>query len=191
MTCLASFALTLQVPSAAAHPLEYHLSPLGDQEIERVLTSFELLSTGLEAAGLQDSARLSDNAMGITAIVWSTGEAVAAMDDSRAVDSPALLSALRSAGYEESPYIVAEWQMEAERVWEAYEVLTANFQLEAIGRDLAALENEAEGLTPRQRAEKDAALMRQLSMLQTTAGDISRVAPYRQRLEALALRLGN
>lgn len=174
-----------------AHPLEYHLDPLDDQSIERVLASFDLLAAGLEAAGLQSSAQLSDNAMGITAIVWSTEDAIAGMDDSRAVDSPSLLSALTSAGYEDSPYVVAEWKMEAERVWEAYEVLTANFQIEIIGREMDLLEQEAEDLTPQQRAEKEAALIRQLSMLQTTAGDISRVAPYRQRLNELARRLGN
>jgi len=191
LACMIVLTQVFQASTLMAHPLEYHLDPLDEQSIERVLTSFDLLAAELEAAGLQDSAQLSGNALGITAIVWSTENAIADMDDQRPVDSPALLNALTSAGYEDSPYMVAEWQMEAERIWEAYEVLTANFQVETIGREMKVLEQEADELTPRQRAEREAALIRKLSMLQTTAGDISQVAPYRQRLDELARRLGN
>lgn len=190
-TWLIALGAVSYAPVAMSHPLEYHLDPLDDEAIERVLTSFELLSAGLEKAGLQGNARLSENALGITAIVWSTEAAVMGMDESRSVDSPSLLRALKAAGYEESPYVVAEWKLEAERVWEAYEVLSANLQITAIGRDMEALEQQADDLTPQQRTQQQAALMRQLSMLQTTAGDISRVAPFRQRMDSLARRLGN
>lgn len=88
-------ALALQAPSSAAHPLEYHLEPLDDQAIERVITSFELLSVELEAGGSPGGARISENAMGITAIVWSTEDAIAGMDGRRS----AFLCAQSSQGW--------------------------------------------------------------------------------------------
>lgn len=189
--CLCVFALLFRVSAAPAHPLEFHLDPLDDAAIERVLMSFELLSGALEAAGLQGSARISEDALGITAIVWSTEQAIASMDNRRPAESPFLLNALTTAGYEDSPYIVAEWKMEAERVWESYEVLTANYRIESIGREMRTLAEAPGELTEQQRINREAALARQLSMAQTTARDVLQVAPYRQRLDALARRLGN
>lgn len=188
---LITFGLTLYSSSALSHPLEYHLEPLDDRAIERVLTSFERLSARLQHAGVEQTARLPDNALGITAVVWTMEEAVARLDEARAVESPTLLQALKAAGYEDSPYIVAEWKIEAERVWEAYEVLNGNFRTGTIGSEMAALEREANQLTEEQLARKEAALLRKASMVQTTARDVSKIAPYRGRLDRLSRKLGN
>jgi sirohydrochlorin ferrochelatase len=180
--------LLIPVP-AGAHPLEYHLDPLDSRMVERVLASFELLTADLEAAGRLGSARLPENAMGVTALLWSLEGAVAAMDETPAVDSPALLSALAAAGYEPSPYIVAEWKMEAERVLESYEVLSDNLQFESLYRGLSELESSRDRLSGDEAEQREAELIRQMSMLRTTAGDIAQVAPYRARLDALTGKL--
>jgi len=185
LACTAALGLAVQASLAVAHPLEFHLDPLDDEAIERVLTSFELLAARLEAAGLQGSARLPENAMGITAIVWSTEDAIAAMDHTRPADSPTLRNALTAAGYEDSPYVVAEWKMEAERVLESYEVLSGDLQFESIYRTLSELESSRGRLTDDEAEQKEAELIRQVSMLRTTAGDIAQVAPYRDRLDTL------
>jgi len=175
--------------SAAAHPLEYHLEPLDATVVERVLTSFELLTADLEAAGLLASARLPGDAMGVTALLWSLEDAIAAMDETPAVDSPALLNALAAAGYTPSPYIVAEWKMEAERILESYEVLSGDLQYGTVYRNLSELQNSRDRLTDYESEQKEAELLRQMSMLQTTARDIAQVAPYRDRLDALVGKL--
>jgi hypothetical protein len=187
--CLLAIAVLLAPVGAAAHPLEYHLEPLDARTVERVLTSFELLTADLEAADRLASARLPDDAMGVTALLWSLEDAVAAMDETSPIDSPALLAALTAAGYENSPYIVAEWKMEAERVLESYEVLSGNLQFESIYRNLSELENSRDDLTDDEAEQKEAGLIRQMSMLRTTAGDIAQVAPYRDRLDALTGKL--
>jgi len=186
---LLAISLFLAPVSAPAHPLEYHLDPLDSTMVERVLTSFELLMADLQAAGLLASARLPDNAMGVTALLWSLEGAVAAMDKAPAVESSALLAALAAAGYESSPYIVAEWKMEAERVLESYEVLSGGLEFESIYRNLSELEDSRDRLSDEEAEEKEAQLIRQMSMLRTTAGDIAQVAPYRERLDALTGKL--
>lgn len=186
---LVTFALFIVAPQISAHPLEYHLEPLKAEDVERVLVSFELLTAKLETAGLLATARTGEEALGVTAVVWSVEDAIAAMDETRSVESPTLLQALGAAGYEDSPYVVAEWKVEAERVLEAFEVLQGDFQTQAIGREMAVLEENAAQLTGEEIAERQMVLIRQASMLKTTAGDISQVAPFRQRLEALTSQL--
>jgi hypothetical protein len=187
--CVLVSCILLSPVTVRAHPLEYHLEPLDASTVERVLTSFELLTAELEAADLLGEASLPENAMGVTALLWSLEGAVAAMDQAPAVDSPLMLNALAAAGYEPSPYIVAEWKMEAERVLESYEVLSGNLRFESIYRNLSELENSRESLTDDEAEEMEAELIRQMSMLQTTAGDIAQVAPYRDRLDALTGKL--
>jgi len=184
-----SISIFLAPVSALAHPLEYHLDPLDATMVERVLTSFELLTADLEAADLLASARLPDEAMGVTGLLWSLEGAIAAMDETPAVDSPALLNALAASGYTPSPYIVAEWKMEAERVLESYEVLSGGLQYEAVYRSLSELENSRDQADSDEAEQKEAELIRQMSMLRTTAGDIAQVAPYRNRLDALTGKL--
>ncbi|MGA9574939.1 MAG: hypothetical protein WBS20_13445 [Lysobacterales bacterium] len=187
--CLVVVVAQLSPVVARAHPLEYHLEPLDAETIERVLTSFELLTQELQAAGLLASAKLPKDAMGVTALLWSLEDAVAAMDESPAVESPSLLNALTAAGYESSPYVVAEWKMEAERVLESYEVLSGNIQSESIFRQLTELEETRGELTEEEIEQRESTLTRQMSMLQTTAADVAQVAPYRQRLDMLTGRL--
>lgn len=181
-------ALLTQSP-ARAHPLEFHLEPLTAATVERVLTSFELLTTELAGAGALTNARLPENALGITALLWSLEDAVAALDETWPENSEVLLRSLAAAGYERSPWTVAEWKVEAERVLESYEVLRGELQLASIHRELAELEQQADRLTADEVAERESALIRQLSMLQTTAGDIAAVAPYRSRLDKWVGRL--
>jgi len=190
-TCLAASATAFPFATALAHPLEFHLEPLDTGAVERVLTSLELLMGELKSADKQDAANLPDGALGITAILWSIESAVAAMDETWATKSPALLRSLRAAGYEDSPYVVAVWKIETERVLEAYEVLSGNFQEDDIRAGLAELEKDASRFTEEERVNRERVLIRKASMLQTTAGDISQVAPFRQRLDRLTAQLGN
>lgn len=168
-----------------AHPMEYHMIPLDAQTVERVLTSFDRLIDKLENADAVDSARLPDDAFGITAILWSFEDAVAAIDKTRAVESPTLLQALQAAGYEDAPYIVAEWKIEAERVLEAYEVLRENYQLKDIVAELTELEKDPKLLTDEKVMTRANMLTRKESMLQTTAKDLPMIKQYMQRIDAL------
>jgi hypothetical protein len=190
-TCLIASATVFPFTIVLAHPLEFHMEPLDASAVERVLTSLELLMGELKNAGGAEAADLPDGALGITAILWSIEDAVAAMDETWASKSPTLLRSLRAAGYQESPYVVAVWKIEAERVLEAYEVLSGNFQGEEIRSGLAQLEKDADQLTEEERVRRERVLIRKVSMLQTTAGDISQVAPFRQRLDRLTDQLGN
>jgi hypothetical protein len=177
------------VSTAQAHPLEYHLEPLDSAAVERVVSSLELLTAELDTTALLDSARLPGDALGVTALLWSLEEAVTAMDTSSPPQTPTLLRSLAEAGYISSPYVVAEWEFEAERVLEAYEVLSGNFSLEVVSEAMARLEENPDQLTETQVADAEMALIRQASMLQTTAADIAQVAPFRQRLDSLTSRL--
>ena len=159
--------------------------PLDAQTVERVLTSFDRLIDKLENADAVDSARLPDDAFGITVILWSIEDDVAAIDKTRAVESPTLLQALQAAGYEDSPYIVAEWKIEAERVLEAYEVLRENYQLKDIVAELTELENNPKLLTDEKLMTRANMLTRKESMLQTTAKDLPMIKQYMQRIDAL------
>ncbi len=189
VACALVISVLLCPGRAAAHPLQYHLEPLDARTVERVLTSFELLAAELEGADRLASARLPENAMGVTALLWSLQGAVANLDQAPPVDSPALQQALATSGYVRSPYMVAEWQMEAERVLESYEVLLRDLRLETVYAALAELDESAGQLDDEQAELREFELLRQLSMLQTTARDIAQVTPYRDRLDALAGKL--
>lgn len=184
-TGLVAIAAVFPFATAHAHPLEFHLGPLDASTVERVVSSLELLIGELRSAGAQDTANLPDGALGLAAILWSIEKAVAAMDETWPSKSPALLRSLQSAGYEDSPYVVAEWKIEAERVLEAYEVLSGDFQWKAIHAEMAELENNPNRLTDEELVNRERILIRQASMLRTTAGDISQVAAFRQRLDQL------
>ena len=189
VACVLVISALLSTGNASAHPLQYHLEPLDARTVERVLSSFELLTAELEGASRLASARLPDNAMGVTALLWSLRGAVADLDQAPPIDSPALQQALEAAGYERSPYMVAEWQMEAERVLESYEVLRRDLRLETVYAALSELDESAGQLDAEQAELREFELLRQLSMLQTTARDVAQVAPYRDRLDALAGKL--
>lgn len=161
------------------------MEPLDAATVERVLTSFELLASQLRGAGLLDAAKLPDNALGITALLWSIEGAVATMDGTWPTESPALLKALSAAGYDDSPYTVAAWKIEAERVLEAYEVLSANITGGALAAELAELERNRGQMAEAAIHEKESALIRKASMLRTTARDIEQIEPFRQRLDQL------
>jgi hypothetical protein len=185
---IAGLALTC-LSRVHAHPLEYHLEPLEAAAVERVLTTLEQLTAELDAAGRLDAARLPGNALGITAVLWSLQDAVASLDKTSPAGSPTLLQSLTAAGYEASPYVVAEWKFEAERVLQAYEVLSDGLGVEDISRALTDRPDKVGELSPEEAAEREMVLIRQLSLLHTTAGDIAQVANYRQRLDALTRRL--
>lgn len=161
------------------------MAPLDAATVERVLASFDSLASELRGAGSLDAAKLPDDALGITALLWSLEAAVATMDGAWPTESPALLQALAAAGYEDSPYMVAEWKIEAERVLEAYEILSANITVEGLATELAELERNRGQATEAALHEQESALIRKASMLQTTARDVEQVAPYRQRLDRL------
>jgi hypothetical protein len=189
--CLVASVMVFPFANAHAHPVEFHMGPLDKSTVERVLNSLELLMGELKSASKRDAANLPDGALGITAILWSIQDAVAAMDETWPTKSPTLLRSLESAGYEDSPYIVAEWKIEAERVLEAYEVLSGNFKEKDIHAELAELEKDTNQLTDEERLKRESLLIRKASMLQTTAGDISQVAPFRQRLDRLTSPLSH
>jgi hypothetical protein len=165
--------------------MEFHMAPLDAATVERVLASLDSLASELLEAGLVDGARLPDDALGITALLWSIEAAVVTMDNAWPTESPALLGALAAAGYEDSPYMVAEWKVEAERVLEAYEVLRANLTGEGLATEWAELERNRGQMSEAALHEQESALIRKASMLRTTARDIEQVAPYRQRLDRL------
>ncbi|MGK2926302.1 MAG: hypothetical protein ACSLE2_11845 [Lysobacterales bacterium] len=161
------------------------MAPLDAATVERVLTSFDSLASELRGAGSMEAAKLPDDALGITALLWTIEAAVATMDNAWPTESPALLSALTAAGYEDSPYMVAEWKIEAERVLEAYEVLSSNITAKGLATEWAELERNRGQMSEAALHEREKVLIRKTSMLRTTARDIEQVAPYRQRLDRL------
>jgi hypothetical protein len=187
---LACVCAVLASPAAHAHPIEYHMQPLEDADVERVLSSLELITDELEAAGALSGLRVPDDALGITAILWALLDAVLETDQVSRVDSPTLMRSLAGAGYPQSYYVVEQWQGEAERVIETYEVLKRGLDMKAIYRGYAELEARRGELSAKEADRREGRLVRDHQMVRTTYKDLSLISAYLPRLDALAARLG-
>jgi hypothetical protein len=178
------------IATVQAHPIEYHMQPLDDATIERVIQSLEQMIGELEKTGSLDKVRLPEDAMGIPVLLWSVQDALMEADEVTTIDSPTLKRALLSAGYSDSPYVVEEWQAETEQVLETYEVLKKSLNLEQVYAGYAALEQDRPGLTVDQAVEREIGLLRNHELVRTTGKDIELVKQYLPQLDSLSLRLG-
>ncbi len=184
-TCLVAFATVFPVATAHAHPIEYHRKPLNAEGVQRVLASFDLLMGELRNADTLNAARIPANAMGVTLMLWSVQDAIADADETAPSDSPSLKRSLNAAGYKDSPYMVDEWQIEAERVLETYEVLQKGLTQASVIADYAAFKKEASGLSEEQAVNRQRILVRNSQLVRTTSKDLALVSEYRKQLDAL------
>jgi hypothetical protein len=187
----AFWVLLAASPQLPAHPMEYHLRPLDAASVERVLDSLDRMVTQLRENDSLASASLPDDAMGISAIVWSMQDAVLSIDDSTPADSETLNSTLAASGYTDPEIQVYEWQLEAERVLETYEVLVSGIDMTTVNAGFTELERDRASLPEDEAREREAALYRNEEMLRTTAKDLELISHYRPRLDALVGRLGS
>jgi hypothetical protein len=177
-------------PNLQAHPLEYHMQPLDADTMERVIHSFDQMAVELRKAGYLHAVRLTDEAVGISALFWSIQDAMAAADETAIADSPTLNRALLSAGYQDSPYLVEEWQTEAQQVLETYEVLKRGLSLRQVYEGYAAFESERAALTNEQALERESALVNDHQLVRTTTKDRHLVEQYLPRLDVMIGQFG-
>jgi hypothetical protein len=118
-----SAAILLVVSSpVAAHPIEYHMQPLQAETVERMIVSLDELISELDrlgAVGTIRDAQAPDRRIPI----WRIQAAVAAPTGGSIAESPAIRRAAVKAGYEDGPFVVEEWQLDANRVLDVYEAL--------------------------------------------------------------------
>jgi len=187
---VALLALLLGFQQLMAHPMEYHYRPLNAATVERVLDSFDRMVIQLQKNGSLASARLPDDSMGITAVVWSLQDAVLAIDDSTPANSKILDEALAVSGYADPEIRGYEWQLEAERVLETYEALVSNIDIASVNSGFDELEQDRDSLTEDEVQVREAVLYRNEQLLRTTWRDLELLRHYRQRLDFLVQRLG-
>ena len=176
--------------SVQAHPMHYHMQPLDEATVERVVNSLNQMIGDIRRNGSLDSAGLPNDAMGITVLLWSVQDAMMAMDDSGTLDSPGMRRALISAGYKDSRYVVEEWQADAEQVLETYEVVGRGLSMEGIQARYTAFLADRPQLDEEQAIELESALVRDRQLLRTTAEDVALIRQFKPQLDAIASQLG-
>ena len=190
---LLSVGLTFSVlfgSSVQAHPMHYHMQPLDKATVARVVKSLSRMIDDIRRNGSLDAVRIPGDAMGITVLLWSIQDAMMAIDDAGTVDSPGMKRALISAGYEDSRYVVEEWQADAEQVLETYEVVGRGLSIEGIrARHTAFLADQSQ-LDEEQVIEVEGALIRDRQLLRTTVEDVALIRQFKPQLDAVASQLG-
>ena len=176
--------------ATAAHPIEFHMQPLDAGTVERVIDSLERVASELQAAGASGRVSMPQDAMGVTAVLWALQDALMEADEVTTTDSPSLKRALLSAGYADSYYVVEEWQGEAERVVETWEVLKRGLKIVQVYAGYSRLEEDRAGLSEEQAIERESTLVRDYELLRTTAKDLELISAYIPRLDAVLVRLG-
>jgi hypothetical protein len=170
----------------AAHPIEYHLQPLQPAEIERVVATLEQAAAHLKTTASPSQIDLPDDAMGITVALWSIEDALRADKN----NPDALAKLLQESGYTDPRTAVLEWELETQRVLEAYETRHRNLTLPLLQNRIAALEEKRAALSPQQQLQLEQAIMRDHQLLSSTGADIESVGPYAARLDKLFKQLG-
>ena len=170
--------------------MHYHMQPLDEATVERVVNSLNQMIGDIRRNGSLDSAGLPNDAMGITVLLWSVQDAMMAMDDSGTLDSPGMRRALISAGYKDSRYVVEEWQADAEQVLETYEVVGRGLSMEGIQARYTAFLADRPQLDEEQAIELESALVRDRQLLRTTAEDVALIRQFKPQLDAIASQLG-
>jgi hypothetical protein len=103
-----------------ANPLEYHIGPLQAETVERVIVSLDALINELERTGAIDSLRQDPNPDRRIPL-WRIQAVIAEPTGGSLVDSPVIRRAALQAGYADGPFVVEEWQLDADRVLDVYE----------------------------------------------------------------------
>ncbi len=170
----------------AAHPIEYHLQPLQPAEFERAVATLEQAAAHLQTAVPHTQIHFSDDAMGITVALWSIEDALRADKN----NPDALTKLLHKSGYTDPPTAVLEWELETQRVLEAYETRNRNLTLPVLQDRIAELEEKRAVLPQQQQLQLEQAIVRDHQLLSTTGADIESVAPYAARLDKLFEQLG-
>jgi hypothetical protein len=187
---LITACLVLSISTAQAHPIEFHMQPMEAADVERVITSLERIADELNAAGKQNTLRMPENSLGISAMPGVLQGALMEADEVTTVDSPSLLRAITAAGYADSYYVVEQWEGEAERVVETYEVLKRGLSMDRIYKGYADLEAQRTNFSEEVAAQSERILVREHEMVRTTAKDLDLVSVYLPRLDVLVARLG-
>jgi hypothetical protein len=170
----------------SAHPIEYHRQTLQPAQLERVLLSLEKCTARITAANSQIRLEFADDAMGIAVALWSIEDALRSDSD----NPKALDQLLVAAGYSPVDTAVLEWELEAQRVLEAYETQRRNLSLDALQARAAELEARSSSMPAAELLRLEQAMLRDYGLLRTTALDIPVIEPYSQRLDAIFARLG-
>lgn len=119
--CAASSLLVLWA-SVVAHPIEYHMEPLSAETVERVVKSLDMLLADLERTGAIAALR-ADPDPERRIPIWRMQAVIAAATGGSTVGSPAIRDAVLQAGYQDGPFVVEEWQLDADRVLDVYDAL--------------------------------------------------------------------
>lgn len=106
-----------------AHDTSEAEAPISAEATERAVTSLENLFDALDRAGRLGEVRLPDGAVNLAALLGPLEDTVAAADETTVGDSPTLNEALRSAGYEDSPFMIDDWRYETRDVLIHFEQL--------------------------------------------------------------------
>lgn len=189
-TFLLCLLCVLSMASVYSHPIEYHMQPLDAETVERVIQSLDQMVADLKRSGTLGTVRLPDSAMGISVMLWSVQDALMKLDETTTIDSPTLKRALFAVGYQDSLYVVEEWQIEAEQVLETYEVLNKGLNLDQVYAGYAALEKDRPALSEVQANSRESTLVRKHELVRTTAKDLELVERYLPQLDSIAARLG-
>ena len=97
---------------------------------------------------------------------------------------------LADSGYADPMIGVIEWQLEAERVLETYEVLVRGLDVESLNAAFARYDEASARLSDEQALDQEIALFRDVQLLNTAGADVGAIEPYRARLDKLVQRLG-
>jgi len=187
LACLLS---TMFTPRVVAHPLEHHLQPLDDETVERVLDSLDQLVIQLENQGALNTARLHEGALGVAAMAAALEDAYLELQVSSKQAITTLNDLLADSGYADPMIGVIEWQLEAERVLETYEVLVRGLDVESLNAAFARYDEASARLSDEQALDQEIALFRDVQLLNTAGADVGAIEPYRARLDKLVQRLG-
>ena len=181
---------SLSGSNAQAHSIEYHMRPLDAATVEQVVQSLQAMIGEIQRQGVQDSLRLPTDEMAATTLLWSIQQAMIEIDESGTLDNPRLKRALLSAGYADSPYVVEEWQADAEQVLETYEVVRRGLDRAEIQARYARFHKELPQLEEEEAVRMESALIRDQQLLRTTAADLELIRQFSPQLDALAAQLG-
>lgn len=168
---------------AGSHPIEYHMQPLSAGQVERVVSSLEKIASRLQDPG---AVQLPDDAMGISLALWSLWDA---LDAGGGPGEDPLPDILVAAGYESSYFMIEEWEIEAQRVLETYEVLHKGLGSQAVQRAYSKLEALRPQLDEQQLLARERAVIRDQQLVNRSAIDLALVANYQARIDRLFAKL--
>lgn len=183
--CLLAFS-----SPAIAHPMHFHLQPLDAKTVERTLDAMERMVAQLEEDRGATPVALPEGALGVAVLSWVLPRGVVSLDEATLADSELLNETLAAAGYEDSETAVQEWKIDAERILEAWEVLSRDLDMGDVDAAYLRLAAERERLELDELLQREAELLRDETLVLTTLRDLELIEPFGSRIAVLLERLG-